>query len=351
MLSGNGRHRRPRQAPAFLVAAGVTGAGVALPLLGAGAASAVEGETWDRVAECESDGNWLADGENGYYGGLQLPLSMWQEFGGEEFADRPDLASRTQQIAVAERVLAERGPRAFPACALSSGLTAEHRAERNADREHTGRDGDRDREPSGEQPEDAAEDAAEDTAGDTVEDAVEEVVEEVVEDVTDAPDGESGERRETAGADESGETGTEGESGKPENGRDAEGATEADGSGGSGGSGGDAVTDEVAGEATEGSGGKHRGRPAPGEAERAEDPAAERGSGRHAAEGRDATGGRDGGEYRVLPGDSLHDIAGEQGVPGGWPALYELNAKVVGEDPDHILPGQLLDLQTAGAEN
>ncbi|NEB65776.1 transglycosylase, partial [Streptomyces fulvissimus] len=54
MLSGNGRHRRPRQAPAFVVAAGVTGSAIAIPLLGAGTASAADTATWDRLAECES---------------------------------------------------------------------------------------------------------------------------------------------------------------------------------------------------------------------------------------------------------------------------------------------------------
>ena len=61
MLSGNGRHRRPRQAPALLVAAGVTGSAIAIPLLGATGASAASGTTWDKVAECESGGSWSAD--------------------------------------------------------------------------------------------------------------------------------------------------------------------------------------------------------------------------------------------------------------------------------------------------
>ncbi|NYV78542.1 peptigoglycan-binding protein LysM, partial [Streptomyces sp. UH6] len=49
MLSGNGRHRRPRQAPAVVVAAGVTGSALALPLFAATGASAADGATWDRV--------------------------------------------------------------------------------------------------------------------------------------------------------------------------------------------------------------------------------------------------------------------------------------------------------------
>ncbi|WP_237527085.1 transglycosylase family protein, partial [Streptomyces sp. SID2119] len=72
MGSANGRHRRPRQAPAIVVAAGVTGSAIAIPLLGAAGAHAADATTWDRVAECESGGMWSADLGNGYYGGLQF---------------------------------------------------------------------------------------------------------------------------------------------------------------------------------------------------------------------------------------------------------------------------------------
>ncbi|WP_234370725.1 transglycosylase family protein, partial [Streptomyces luridiscabiei] len=69
MGSANGRHRRPRQAPAIVVAAGVTGSAIAIPFLGAAGAHAADATTWDRVAECESGGMWSADLGNGYYGG------------------------------------------------------------------------------------------------------------------------------------------------------------------------------------------------------------------------------------------------------------------------------------------
>ncbi len=122
MLSGNGRHRRPRQAPALLVAAGVTGSAIAIPLLGATGASAASGTTWDRVAECESGGSWSADGGNGFYGGLQLTQMDWEDYGGLTYAPSADQASRSQQIAVAEKVLADKGPGVWEACALLSGL-------------------------------------------------------------------------------------------------------------------------------------------------------------------------------------------------------------------------------------
>ncbi|HET9381194.1 MAG TPA: transglycosylase family protein, partial [Streptomyces sp.] len=109
MLPGNGRHRRPRQAPALLVAAGVTGSAIAIPLLGATGASAASGTTWDQVAECESGGSWSADTGNGRYGGLQLTQANWEKYGGLDYATSADQASRSQQIAVAEKVLADQG--------------------------------------------------------------------------------------------------------------------------------------------------------------------------------------------------------------------------------------------------
>ncbi|MFD8982717.1 transglycosylase family protein [Streptomyces sp. NPDC059564] len=123
MRSGNGRHRRPRQVPALVVTAGVTGSALALPLLAAGGASAADTATWDKVADCESGGTWSANFGSGAYGGLQFSLEQWKNAGGLAYAERPDLASRSQQIAVAERVLASQGPQAWPLCSASAGLT------------------------------------------------------------------------------------------------------------------------------------------------------------------------------------------------------------------------------------
>ena len=64
---------------------------------------------WDRIAQCESTGNWSINSGNGYYGGLQFDLQTWLGAGGGDFASRPDLASREQQITVANRVYADRG--------------------------------------------------------------------------------------------------------------------------------------------------------------------------------------------------------------------------------------------------
>ncbi|WP_233518175.1 transglycosylase family protein [Streptomyces corynorhini] len=100
----------------------MTGSAIAIPLFAASGASAADASTWDRVAECESGGRWSADLGNGFLGGLQLTQELWDSFGGEEYAASPDLASRSQQIAVAEKVLDAKGTTVWSSCASVSGL-------------------------------------------------------------------------------------------------------------------------------------------------------------------------------------------------------------------------------------
>jgi hypothetical protein len=77
-------------------------------------ASSSDGGVWDRIAACESGGDWHANTGNGYYGGLQFNLGTWQSYGG---SGRPDQNSREQQIAIAEKVRdAEGGYGAWPVC-------------------------------------------------------------------------------------------------------------------------------------------------------------------------------------------------------------------------------------------
>lgn len=124
-ISGNGRHRRPRPTPAAVVTvatAAAAGAGIALPLIGATAAQAADNGTWDRVAACETGGLWSANTGNGFFGGLALTQTTWDEYGGDAYAARPDLASRAQQITIAEKVLATLGPDAWPGCQRQTGL-------------------------------------------------------------------------------------------------------------------------------------------------------------------------------------------------------------------------------------
>nr|WP_243866806.1 resuscitation-promoting factor [Actinophytocola oryzae] len=82
-----------------------------------------DGDVWDRLAYCEATGNWAINTGNGYYGGLQFNISTWNANGGGQYASRPDLATREQQIAIATKVRDNRGGYgAWPACARKLGL-------------------------------------------------------------------------------------------------------------------------------------------------------------------------------------------------------------------------------------
>jgi hypothetical protein len=71
---------------------------------------------WGCIAECESGRRWDVNTGNGFYGGLQFLQSTWKKFGGLRYALRADLATREEQIAVAEKVLASQGWQTWPAC-------------------------------------------------------------------------------------------------------------------------------------------------------------------------------------------------------------------------------------------
>ena len=87
------------------------------------AAPAHASSVWDAVAQCESGGNWSINTGNGYYGGLQFSASTWKAFGGHQYASNAHLASKAEQIAVAQRTLAVQGPGAWPTCSKKAGLT------------------------------------------------------------------------------------------------------------------------------------------------------------------------------------------------------------------------------------
>ncbi|MGW0731591.1 transglycosylase family protein [Streptomyces sp. NPDC002851] len=299
MLSGNGRHRRPRQAPALVVAAGVTGSALAIPLLGATSAHAVEGAVWDRLAECESGGVWSANMDNGYYGGLQLTQATWEQHGGLDYAPRPDLASRSQQIAVAEKILDELGPDAWPTCAPVSGIDE---GEPNPIETLLPSEPTEPTDPAGTPDDPSA------TPSD---------------DATATPSGDATPKQDDAENPDNTDNGGEGDNSEASPEPSPSEPTEPSGS-------------TEPSEPSEGSG-RHRGDPAP------ETPDSDRdgGSGRHADRG---GSGRDGGNYTVRAGDSLWSIAESRDVDGGWAALYGANEEVVGDDPDLIVPGQVLDL-------
>ncbi|HZE48285.1 MAG TPA: transglycosylase family protein [Jatrophihabitantaceae bacterium] len=83
---------------------------------GASPPANTSGLNWDAVAACESGGNWHINTGNGFYGGLQFDYGTWQSNGGGAYASRADLASREQQIAVANRLYAARGSSPWPVC-------------------------------------------------------------------------------------------------------------------------------------------------------------------------------------------------------------------------------------------
>ncbi|WP_404959753.1 transglycosylase family protein [Streptomyces sp. 147326] len=116
LLSGKGKHRRGSKAVRIVTLAGVAGVAVAAPLMAAGTASAATASEWDKVAQCESGGNWSINTGNGYYGGLQFSSSTWAAYGGKSYAAQANQASKSQQIAVAEKVLKGQGKGAWPSC-------------------------------------------------------------------------------------------------------------------------------------------------------------------------------------------------------------------------------------------
>src|SRR4051812_13017481 len=124
-MAVRGRHRRyqPNRINRASLTVTAGGAGMALPLLGTGVAEAADVDTWDKVAACESSDNWDINTGNGYYGGLQFTQSTWEAFGGTRYAPRADLATKDQQIAIAEKVLDGQGPGAWPVCSQRAGLT------------------------------------------------------------------------------------------------------------------------------------------------------------------------------------------------------------------------------------
>lgn len=81
---------------------------------------------WDRVAWCESRGDWAINTGNGYHGGLQFSQTSWEGVGGLHMAPRADLATKAEQVEAARRLLALQGPGAWPVCSVEAGLTREN---------------------------------------------------------------------------------------------------------------------------------------------------------------------------------------------------------------------------------
>ena len=103
-----------RRTAAALAIGGVAAATMSMP-----AANAVDGATWDALAQCESGGNWSINTGNGFYGGLQFTQQSWNGVG---MSGSPATATRAQQIEAGERLLAIQGWGAWPACSAKLGL-------------------------------------------------------------------------------------------------------------------------------------------------------------------------------------------------------------------------------------
>ncbi|GGM04923.1 peptidoglycan-binding protein LysM [Streptomyces fumigatiscleroticus] len=359
MLSGNGRHRRPRQAPALVVAAGVTGSAIAIPLLGATGAGAADGTAWDRVAECASGGAWSENSGNGYYGGLQISQDDWEKYGGSEYAESADRASRSQQISVAEKILADQGIAAWPTCGLLAGLDKDS-ASVDVD---TGvaDDGSPDTSSaSGESGESGSSKSSNSSKSSESSDSSKSSGSSKSSDTSDSDS--SGSSKSSDAPSFSSSSSPEessdktGEAGKSDN---SSGSTGSSGSSGSSGSQAPEASPTVvpkrddAVKSEQGVGlsslvdtgalgtGRHRGASADEEAADNRDSAS---LGRHASRGETAARDTADGTYTVRSGDTLCTIADSLDVDGGWRALYAANKQDIGTDPDRIVPGQTLAL-------
>ncbi|MFD7027594.1 transglycosylase family protein, partial [Streptomyces sp. NPDC059917] len=117
------RTARAKYAPAVALTSLIA---VTASIAGVGPASAASVSTWDRVAQCESGGNWSINTGNGYYGGLQFSSGTWAAFGGTGYASQAHLATKQQQILIGEKVLAVQGEGAWPSCGPNAALGSDH---------------------------------------------------------------------------------------------------------------------------------------------------------------------------------------------------------------------------------
>jgi murein DD-endopeptidase MepM/ murein hydrolase activator NlpD len=122
MSKNKGRHRRATGVEKAVAGVTVMGVGLALPLTLTGTAHAADVSVWDKVAKCESSGNWSIN--TGLFdGGLQFLDSTWDAYKPAGYPASANLATKAQQIAVAEKVLAAQGDEAWPKCGDLAGLT------------------------------------------------------------------------------------------------------------------------------------------------------------------------------------------------------------------------------------
>jgi LysM repeat protein len=300
--SGRGRHRKPTNHTRKLGLA--TAPIVAAIPMATASPSAAASSSWDRLAQCESGGNWSINTGNGYYGGLQFADGTWDGYGGEKFASRADMATRVEQIIVAARLLDNSGWGPWPACSSKLGLGASERREALATaEEYRARY--------------------------------------------------NGQQAGTAQAGESKQGGGQAGSGngdaKPADGNgDGQAAGDAKAADGGNGNGdgqaaGDAQRNGDAQVAERDQRAKSDERPAAEQRAAETRVSTERASRSKARSGKHRKART--GIYVVRPGDTLSAIARNRDVPGGWQNLYKINRKTIGGNPGLIYPGQRLSLR------
>ena len=106
----------PAPAPTTSVSYSQPDPSTAAPVSSAAPASSGSGVNWNAIAACESGGDWSISTGNGFYGGLQFTQQTWLGYGGGQYAASANLATPSEQIAVAQRVLAGQGIGAWPVC-------------------------------------------------------------------------------------------------------------------------------------------------------------------------------------------------------------------------------------------
>ncbi|HKN95672.1 MAG TPA: transglycosylase family protein [Pseudonocardiaceae bacterium] len=123
MATIRGKHRKQSRLVRGVAKVAIAGAMIGAPLTIAATPANASGVNWDAIAHCESGGNWATNTGNGFYGGLQFTMSTWHAYGG---SGSPQNASRSEQIAVAERVLQGQGIGAWPVCGKYAGSGASY---------------------------------------------------------------------------------------------------------------------------------------------------------------------------------------------------------------------------------
>jgi LysM repeat protein len=124
-MSYRGKHRKMSAATRNIARVAIAGIAVGAPLAIAATPAQASATNWDAIASCESGGNWSINTGNGYEGGLQFNATTWKAYGGSGSAAN---ASREEQIAVAERVMAAQGHGAWPVCSRYAGSGSSYKS-------------------------------------------------------------------------------------------------------------------------------------------------------------------------------------------------------------------------------